>query len=340
MRISNREILYDSNFQMYLLTRKSIPSFAPSIYSLVAVIDFGITEDSLEAELLDVTMNVLVPNDEMRRRLNMNNRRSTNDKLQTLEQSLLDVIASTDGPLFENREILDRVENIKLAIVALKNTLNDIVQCVATIEAERQNYRVLVKRAVTLFIALTEMTHVNVFYQYSLTAFIELFVDAMREFVGNDIDVLDRQSQIYSTLAKRSYEFGAIGMIGRDRILFALQMAIKIEIYDGRLEQQHVDFFFDSPTAAPLSASPVRWLTAKQWNSFIAFDKKFTNTRGIAQHIQSNEMDWQGWYSIQNPESVDIPGGYFRSDHFMVMSDDRFSIHAIVYAHLFFLFHK
>lgn len=329
MRILNREILYDSNFRMYLLTRKSIPSFAPSIYSLVAVIDFGITEDALEAELLDVTMNVLLPNDETRRILNINNRRSTNDKLQTMEQSLLGVIASTDGPLLENSEIIDRVENIKLTIAALKNTLNDIVQCVATIEAERQNYRLLVKRAATLFITLTEMAHVNVFYQYSLTAFIELFLDTMREFVDNDRDVADGQSQIYSELKKRSYESGSIGMIGRDRILFALQMAIKCEICDGRLEQKHVDFFYDSPTAIQLSASPVRWLTAKQWNSFVAFDKKFTSTGGIAQHIQANEMDWQRWYSFENPESVDIPGGYFRSDHFMVMNDDWISIHAI-----------
>lgn len=299
---------------MYFLTRKSVPALAPSLYSLTTVIDFDITDDSLDMELFGAATNTLNPDLERRRKSNLRDRRSIDENVKSLEDGFLEMIASTDGPLLDNTEIIDGVEKAKTAIVSLRNALREIAENGATIDIERQKYRSLVKKAAPLFIALIEMAKVNVLYQYSLADFIELFVCALRECVESDSDVSEENSQIYSALAKRCYDFGVIGMIGFDRILFALHIAINCERSEGRLEQNQVDFFFGASTNVASATSPIEWLTDQQWSHFDAFQRKFTNIAAI----QSNEPAWQRWYSSDYPESVDIPGGSFSCDDFMV----------------------
>lgn len=318
VKILNRQILYDPNFRMFFVTRKSIPSFAPSVYSLTTLIDFDINNDYLEHKLFSIATNILNPTLEERRTSITNDRRSTTEKLQMYEKSLLDMIASTDGPLLDNIETVNRVENAKSAIDSLQNGLLGITRCAETIEVERENYRCLVNRAANLFIALTKMARVNVFYQYSLTAFVDIFVAVMRECNGEDTVVSNVLSQICSLLTKRIYDFGVVGMMGRDKILFALQIAIKYELCDGRLEQHYVNFLVDSMVTIPSTASPIEWLTDQQWTNFVTFERKFSAISGIVRHFQANELVWREWQTSEAPESVDIPGDFFHSDNFMV----------------------
>lgn len=303
---------------MFFVTRKSVPSFAPSVYSLTSVIDFGINNAYLEHKFFSIATKILNPNLEERRTSITNNRRSTTEKLQMLEQNLLDMIASTDGPLLDNIETLNQVEHAKSAIDSLKNDLIGITRCAETIEVERENYRWLVNRAASLFIALTEMSRVNVFYQYSLTAFVDKFVAVMRECNGEDTDVSNVLSQICSALTKRIYDYGVVGMMGRDKILFALQIAIKYEICDGRLEQHYVNLLVDSMVTAPLTTSPIQWLTDQQWTNFITFERNFSSITGIVRHFRANEQTWREWQTSEAPESVDIPCDFIHSDNFMV----------------------
>lgn len=320
MKILNREIMYNPNFHMYFITRKSIPSFAPSIYSLTTVIDFDITEESLQDELFAVATKVLNPELKDRRTSTRSKRRSITEQLKMMEQSFLNMIASTDVPLLDSIGISDRVESTKSAIVSSRAELVEVVRCVENIEVERQNYHFLVKKAASLFIALTEMAHVNVFYQYSLTAFIGIFIDVMREWVDHITDESNLQSQICSALTKRIYDFGVVGMIGQDKILFALQMAIKCELCDGNLKQELVNFLIEPTAAASLTASPFEWLTDLEWTNFNEFDQQFTTIAGIASHLEANEQNWRKWYLSDKPEAIDVPGGFFPSDNFMVMS--------------------
>lgn len=320
VKILNREIMFNPNFHMYFITRKSIPSFAPSIYSLTTVIDFDITEESLQNELFTVVTKSLNPELGDRRTSTRSNGRLIAEQLKTMEESFLNMIASTDGPLLDSIDIIDRVESTKSAIVSLRTELVEVVRCVESIEVERQNYYLLVKRAASLFIALTEMAHVNVFYQYSLTSFIGIFIDVMRELVDHIADESNLHSQICSALTKRIYNFGVVGMIGQDKILFALQMAIKCELCDGDLEQEPVNFLIEPTAAASSTASPFEWLTNQQWTNFNAFDQRFSTIAGIASHFEANEQNWRKWYLSEKPEAIDVPGGFFPSDNFMVMS--------------------
>lgn len=303
---------------MFFVTRKSVPSFAPSVYSMTTVIDFDINQDTLVEKLFSVATNVLNPNLENRRTSITNNRRSSTEKMQILERSLVDMIASTDGPLLDNIEIVNRVDSMKSAIESLKSDSIEITRIVENIEIEREIYRGLVNRAANLFITLTEMARVNVFYQYSLTAFIDIFVSVMNECVEDHTDVSDGRSQMCSVLTKRIYDFGVIGMMSRDKILFALQIAFNYELCDGRLEQHYLNFFVDSMTTIPSTASPVNWLTDQQWTNFVMFERNFSPTTSIVRHFQANEQKWREWHSSETPESVDVPGDFFQNDNFMV----------------------
>jgi hypothetical protein len=78
------------------------------------------------------------------------------------------------------------------------------------IDMLRDVYRPAAKRGAILFFVLSDMAGVNYMYQYSLSAYMEVFTAALRKALP-DATVSRRVSNIISTLTKTVYDYGCTG---------------------------------------------------------------------------------------------------------------------------------
>lgn len=78
------------------------------------------------------------------------------------------------------------------------------------IDMLRDGYRPVAKRATVLFFVLSDMAAVNSMYQYSLSAYMEVFTSSLRK-ANQDTIVSRRLGNIINTLTKSVYDYGCTG---------------------------------------------------------------------------------------------------------------------------------
>jgi dynein heavy chain len=79
-----------------------------------------------------------------------------------------------------------------------------------SIDMVRDGYRPTAKRAAILFFVLSDMARVNSMYQYSLSAYLEIFTASLRKALP-DATVSRRVTNVINTLTKNFYDYGCTG---------------------------------------------------------------------------------------------------------------------------------
>lgn len=56
VKIGSKDVDYDNNFQLYLTTKMFNPAYAPDVFSTLCVVNHCVTENGLEAQLLNAVV--------------------------------------------------------------------------------------------------------------------------------------------------------------------------------------------------------------------------------------------------------------------------------------------
>jgi dynein heavy chain, axonemal len=139
--IGDKEVDVDSNFRLYLTTKISNPNLDPSIYAKALVINYAVTVDGLEDQLLSVVVREERADLEEQREMLIEETSINKNLLSTLEDSLLRELASSTGNMLDNEELIVTLENSKskAAEVIEKLALADVIS--KDIEKSRNGYR-------------------------------------------------------------------------------------------------------------------------------------------------------------------------------------------------------
>ena len=79
-----------------------------------------------------------------------------------------------------------------------------------SIDMVRDGYRLAAKHGAILFFVLSDMARVNSMYQYSLSAYMEVFTASLRKAIP-DAAVSKRVTNVISTFTKIFYDYGCTG---------------------------------------------------------------------------------------------------------------------------------
>ena len=79
-----------------------------------------------------------------------------------------------------------------------------------SIDMVRDGYRPTAKHGAIWFFVLSDMARVNPMYQYSLSAFMEVFTASLRK-ATPDADVSRRVTNVINTFTKSFYDYGCTG---------------------------------------------------------------------------------------------------------------------------------
>jgi dynein heavy chain len=79
-----------------------------------------------------------------------------------------------------------------------------------SIDTVRDDYRPAAERGAILFFVLSDMARVNSMYQYSLSAYMEVFTASLRKAIP-DATVSRRVTNVINTFTKSFYDYGCTG---------------------------------------------------------------------------------------------------------------------------------
>ncbi|XP_022902554.2 dynein axonemal heavy chain 10 [Onthophagus taurus] len=311
--LGDKEVDWDPNFRMYLTTKLPNPMFNPAAYARGVVINYMVTMSGLEDQLLSVVVRNERPDLEEQRECLIAETSENKNLLQQLEDSLLRELSTSQGNMLDNVELISTLENTKVKAFEVISKLALAQTTAVEIDKLRDGYRSVAKRGAILFFVLSDMAGVNAMYQYALAAYLGVFAYALRKALPHTV-LAKRLQNIIDTLTKSVYDYGCTGIFEKHKLLFSFQMTTKLEQQTGHITQAELDFFIKGNVMLEKTRlSPASFLSQKGWSDVLKLATDFSDTfQNLPIEIEKNVDEWNHWYDLDDPESVEFPCGYSR----------------------------
>jgi dynein heavy chain len=168
IRLGDSDIEYDSNFKFYMTTKLSNPHYLPEICIKVTIINFSVTKQGLEDQILSDVVRLERPDldEEMNRLIiTMNNDRN---QLKAIEDKILKMLFESEGNILDNEELVNSLNDSKVTSSAIKRRLEETQKTEANISAAREKYRPAATRGSLLYFVVADLGLIDPMYQFSL----------------------------------------------------------------------------------------------------------------------------------------------------------------------------
>ena len=184
IKLGDKEVEYHRNFKLYLHTKMGSPHYGPEIQAETTLVNFTVTESGLEDQLLALVVNKERPDlEETKTSLIVSNNEYT-IKLKELEDGLLSKLASAEGDITEDVELIESLEESKRVSDEITSKVAEARETEIRINEAREKYREVAARGSLLFFLLNSLNKVHAFYQFSLNAFVVVYARGIDNTAG------------------------------------------------------------------------------------------------------------------------------------------------------------
>lgn len=304
----------DDNFRLYLTSKLPNPHYGPEVSGKTMIINYSVTQQGLQAQLLNVTVQHERPALEEQREGLVREMSENKALLKQLEDTLLRELSNATGNILDNEDLIRTLENTKAKAVEIAEKLALAKETAAEIDVVRARYSPAAKRGAILFFVMSNLSAISSMYEYSLASFLEVF----RATLGSsrkDAALEGRLRNIIDALTFDVYNYVCTGLFEKHKLMLSFQMAIKILEGEGELDHAHLDFFLKGNLSLEKAArkKPADWWPDQGWEDVMRLVALGGQFASLADHVEANQGSWRAWYELEKPEEAPLPGGF--SEH-------------------------
>lgn len=266
LRLGDNDIEFDEHFKMFLTTKLANPQYTPEIMGKTMVINYTVTLQGLRDQLLNVVVSFEKPEKEKQRLQLIFEMSENKRKLKEAEDELLKKLAENKGSLLDDEPLINTLEETKKKSVEITEAIEIGIVTQKEIETARQSYNPVAKRGAILFFAMVGLSSISEMYQYSLSSYLQVFNNSLRD-AKKDSILENRLRYIIDKLTLNVYDYTCLGIFESHKLMFAFQMTISILDGEKLLNITELDFFLKGNTSLEqiAKAKPYKWLTESGW---------------------------------------------------------------------------
>uniref|UniRef100_A0A8C0I316 Dynein axonemal heavy chain 2 n=1 Tax=Balaenoptera musculus TaxID=9771 RepID=A0A8C0I316_BALMU len=310
MRIGDKEVEYNTSFRFYITTKLSNPHYSPETSAKTTIVNFAVKEQGLEAQLLGIVVRKERPELEEQKDSLVINIAAGKRKLKELEDEILRLLNEATGSLLDDVQLVNTLQTSKITATEVTEQLETSETTEINIDLAREAYRPCAQRASVLFFVLNDMGRIDPMYQFSLDAYISLFILSIdKSHRSNKLE--DRIDYLNEYHTYAVYRYTCRTLFERHKLLFSFQMCAKILETSGKLNMDEYNFFLRGGVVldreGQMDNPCTSWLADAYWDNITELDK-LTNFHGLMNSFEQYPRDWHLWYTNATPEKAMLPG--------------------------------
>ncbi|XP_074244239.1 dynein axonemal heavy chain 2 isoform X4 [Saimiri boliviensis] len=310
MRLGDKEVEYNTNFRFYITTKLSNPHYSPETSAKTTIVNFAVKEQGLEAQLLGIVVRKERPELEEQKDSLVINIAAGKRKLKELEDEILRLLNEATGSLLDDVQLVNTLQTSKITAKEVTEQLETSETTEINIDLAREAYRPCAQRASVLFFVLNDMGCIDPMYQFSLDAYISLFILSIdKSHRSNKLE--DRIDYLNDYHTYAVYRYTCRTLFERHKLLFSFHMCAKILETSGKLNMDEYNFFLRGGVVldreGQMDNPCTSWLADAYWDNITELDK-LTNFHGLMNSFEQYPRDWHLWYTNAAPEKAMLPG--------------------------------
>jgi dynein heavy chain len=320
MKIGDKHIPYNDEFKLFMITTLSNPHYSPETFARITIINFAITPDGLEDQMLSELVKIEMPDLEEKKNKILEENFQSQNILTEIEQRILDNLSKNKDNIEETLKsstLIDILSEAKVKAEEIKLKIQESEKTREEIDSKRETYRPAALRASLLFFTLLDISYIDPMYQYSLFHFKRLFGDCVRSLPMEE-NRLKRIKDINKKFTKDLYDSSCRSLFEKDKLLFSFVMAVKIMMGEQnektrwyqKIFQNELRFFLAGPSGdleVTYPQNPTTWISPNDWRNFYSqiygMSKLHPDFDGIEKDFMINHWDYRGYFESNKLEA-------------------------------------
>uniref|UniRef100_A0A8B9L141 Dynein cytoplasmic 2 heavy chain 1 n=1 Tax=Astyanax mexicanus TaxID=7994 RepID=A0A8B9L141_ASTMX len=221
VQIGDKVVDYNEDFRLFLATRNPSPFIPPDAASVITEVNFTTTRAGLRGQLLALTIQHEKPELESEKTKLLQQEEEKKIQLALLEESLLETLATAQGNILENKELIESLNQTKASSALIHDSLSESHRLQTALDQERDAYLPLAERASMMYFVITDLCHINNMYRFSLASFLRIFHRALQTKQESDSTEV-RIAALEASLKSMVYEYVCRSLFKADQLMFAL----------------------------------------------------------------------------------------------------------------------
>merc|ERR1719506_1645199 len=268
IRIGGEEIDYDPKFQLYLQSKLPNPHYRPEIAAQCTIINFIVTMEGLEDQILAMVVNVEKPELEQEKQELVRRQNEFKVTLLQLEDDLLSQLSAADpATILDNMPLIEGLEKTKQTSSEITAQVKIALKTEENINVSRETYRPVAAEGSMLFFLIIQLCIIEHMYQYSLDSFVKFLFKAIDKAEPRD-DMQERCVELGKTIRMTIFRWVNRGLFESHKLIFCSMLAFRLFALGQMPEEynpQYFNFLMRGPIRTDIENPISEWLPNQAW---------------------------------------------------------------------------
>ncbi|XP_077780456.1 dynein axonemal heavy chain 9 isoform X3 [Podarcis muralis] len=304
IKIGDKECEFNPNFRLILHTKLANPHYQPEMQAQCTLINFTVTRDGLEDQLLAAVVSMERPDLEELKSDLTKQQNGFKITLKTLEDNLLSRLSSASGNFLGDTALVENLEVTKQTAAEIEEKVQESKVTETKINEAREHYRPAAARASLLYFIMNDLNTIHPMYQFSLKAFSVVFQKAVAR-ASPDENLKERVANLIDSITSSVFQYTTRGLFECDKLIYTAQVTFQILLMNKEINATELDFLLRYP-AQPGVTSPVDFLSSQSWGGIKALSS-MEQFRNLDRDIEGSAKRWKKFVESECPEKERFP---------------------------------
>ncbi|CAH1795230.1 unnamed protein product [Owenia fusiformis] len=304
IKMGDKDVEYNPKFRLILQTKLANPHYKPEMQAQATLINFTVTRDGLEDQLLAAVVNKERPDLEKLKSELTRQQNQFKITLKELEDNLLARLSAAGGNFLGDTALVENLETTKRTAQEIEVKVEEAKITEVKINEAREEYRPAGARGSLLYFILNDLNKISPMYQFSLVAFSVVFEKA----IENSVEAEDTKTRVLNLIDCITFSvfiYTSRGLFEKDKLIFTSQMCFLIMLMNKDIVPSELDFLLRFPIHVNVT-SPVDFLSNPGWGGIKALSA-IEEYRNLDRDIEGSAKRWKKFVESECPEKEKFP---------------------------------
>jgi len=304
-------IEYHQDFRLYMTTKIANPHYLPEICIKVTLINFTVTSEGLEDQMLGDVVSIERQELEEEKSEVIRSVASAEKKKKKYQNQILERLESATGNILDNLELIVALQKSSSNTLLLVKQLEAAAEKERGINEAREVFRPVANRAAVLYFVIADLPLIAPMYQYSLDYFKRVVKSVIQGAPKHD-KMDEHLDFLRDSVTETCYKAVCRGLFNADKTVFSVLMCSAI-LRGQKVISDEEWTFFNRASALVRSDLPPRpesleWMPMGTWGLLDACERCVPELKGIMHDVVSYSDKWESWYYLNEPQEEPFPG--------------------------------